>query len=592
VLSFSATQLGCFAADYGQILDNSLGGAKLTDSVGGYTGFDKPNANRANLNFDGNALLKWDALNVGNGQTLHFNNGGYTVLNTVINGMSTFAGAVSNTGKGAVVISNPNGMVMTDGASFAMQGPLTLTTQRIVNFDEDTGAYGLATSKSGKGFIKIEDSTLESVGELVLMTRNGSDFIAVNNSTITVKEPKATQAVVMHANGDIDIVNLTVNAKGGETVLKSKGNITVDKSTFYSDLTAEALKTVTKSTKDPVVRESDSKTTISLLANGVKIAEDITEAEALALMTDSAITYEIEKVVATPIDITKIVTERRGDIKITDTNVYGDTTLTAHNITLNNFGLLEGKTLTDNALANIKNIFKKTDTKTLTTTTEYTWVSTPDIVALEYNAIYGNGAKAIQAGLAEDTGKKTGQKIGGSYNSETGEFTVGKSPNGANELQAWIYIPAGDKLANGTKIVKAGNNYIIAGTENKGEFTANELGDVKGYEKGKFALIVSKPFKGKFTNINLMTLTPYEAIYGNGKDARNANLAEDNGGAAGQKIGGSYNSETGEFTVGKSPNGANDINAWIYAPEGAAKPAAGTKIVAGPNGGYILAGTN
>ena len=73
------------------------GGAYINTATGGIIDITK-STNQADLNFNGNAHVNWNTLNVDKGQTLNFNAvgaSGLTVLNTVNYGMSTFAGNVN-----------------------------------------------------------------------------------------------------------------------------------------------------------------------------------------------------------------------------------------------------------------------------------------------------------------------------------------------------------------------------------------------------------------------------------------------------------------------------------------------------------------
>ena len=54
-------------------------GADIESSTGGFTGFDKPSNNEANLNFNDDAVINWGHLNVGSGQILNFLNGNYVL---------------------------------------------------------------------------------------------------------------------------------------------------------------------------------------------------------------------------------------------------------------------------------------------------------------------------------------------------------------------------------------------------------------------------------------------------------------------------------------------------------------------------------
>ncbi len=106
--------------DGSAVIDNT-GGANLTQTV-----------KKVTLGIQGNGnTITWDKLNVPKGKQLDFNfsAAGQVALNKVLTGVSTFSGAVTSSGQaGHVVISNPNGIVVANGAVFNMVGGLTMTT--------------------------------------------------------------------------------------------------------------------------------------------------------------------------------------------------------------------------------------------------------------------------------------------------------------------------------------------------------------------------------------------------------------------------------------------------------------------------------
>jgi len=335
LLAFNAMTLSCLAVTgtTGPILG---GNADLGTYSGGYTGFND-NGTRADLNFNNHATLNWNTLNVGTGQTLNFNNGSFSVLNNVSGSMSTFAGTVSSTGTGTILISNPNGMLMTPGASFAMAGPLVLTTQG-VTLNPTTGIPAFDAPTTGStSYIEINGAALMAGGELVLRTANGADYLAVSNSTITVNPLNAPQSVIMDTNGDFFI---TAETQSGQTILQSKGDITVSDSTIISDLTAECLATTTLGAPYISAGPTTGSTYYEYYYTtgaGTFDASGMTEEQIQSI--PGIISYEIQEKADTTETVTRISDTTRGDITITNTNVYdnGNISLTARNITLDSF---------------------------------------------------------------------------------------------------------------------------------------------------------------------------------------------------------------------------------------------------------------
>jgi filamentous hemagglutinin family protein len=142
VLTILAATVGLMAPAMADINLNGATSGQVFEGngLGSNYGAYVNNARNATITSDGtradiNATARfshidWRTLNVGKGQTLNYNfvNGSGVSLNTVQNGMSKFAGALTSNG-GHVIISNANGMMFVDGASVTMPtGALTLTT--------------------------------------------------------------------------------------------------------------------------------------------------------------------------------------------------------------------------------------------------------------------------------------------------------------------------------------------------------------------------------------------------------------------------------------------------------------------------------
>ena len=213
--------------------DNGSGGAQINGSHGGFTGVEKPDSNNANLNFNGDAVLDWGFLNVGKNQSLNFINGNWAVLNNVLNGMSTIAGSITG-GQGAIIISNPNGMLMAPGGSISTAGTLVLTTQDLtdkytfndgklnINYDYlnnpnfSDGIYNVIALNGGKisggninliaKGIDLKDADLTSSGNISFTTKDGANFIqaAANVSK--------TNGIKFDNNSSIQIANSSLRS--------------------------------------------------------------------------------------------------------------------------------------------------------------------------------------------------------------------------------------------------------------------------------------------------------------------------------------------------------------------------------------------
>ena len=246
------------------VLENGYGGADISASHGGFTGVDKKDENNANLNFNGDAVLDWGHLNVGAGQSLNFINGNSAVLNNVLNGMSTIAGIISG-GQGAIIISNPNGMLMAPGGSISTAGTLVLTTQDLVNkWTLDNGklninfndaafkdyTYNVIALNSGSVFsggdlniiakgIDVKASNITSNGNLSFTTTDGANFIAASTDI------SKTNNIKFENGNSIQMANSSITSTNGEgtiNLVTDKGAIDVKGTNFTAKNTKMTAK--------------------------------------------------------------------------------------------------------------------------------------------------------------------------------------------------------------------------------------------------------------------------------------------------------------------------------------------------------------
>ena len=240
---FAAMPMSYAAIDTG--LGAGNGGAVINNAQGGFAGINGAGTGNVDLNFNGNAHVNWDTLNVNKGESLNFNaiNGvnGITVLNTVNQGMTNVAGQISaNSGIGRLIISNPNG-VLFNGATFDAAGDVMITTQPLTATFID-GAMDV-TKVAGTvpvGVVQIVDSDFSVGGEfnilapsidvvagtikaqngLKLVTENGQDYVSGG-----FKDAVRMEAV--NIDGDVYIVSNkgTVKTVGGGTI---NGNLKIE----------------------------------------------------------------------------------------------------------------------------------------------------------------------------------------------------------------------------------------------------------------------------------------------------------------------------------------------------------------------------
>ena len=214
-------------------LGSNYGGAEVKSITGGYAGHNI-SGGTATFKFDANSHVNWNRLNLNKGETINFNavsgKNGLTVLNTVNNGMSTFAGNINaNSGIGKLIISNPNG-VLFDGAKFTTAGDAMITTKNMTNVNVNNitdGTWGTFKDTATGDLVQVQilnnsdfgvggnftivapkivgEASKITAGNLKLITANGADYTAQN---ATIKDTKAVTTLrAMNINGNVEIVN-------------------------------------------------------------------------------------------------------------------------------------------------------------------------------------------------------------------------------------------------------------------------------------------------------------------------------------------------------------------------------------------------
>ena len=273
---FATMQISFASIDTG--LGAGLGGAEINNITGGYAGIDGIGTGNVDLNFDGNAHVNWDTLNVGSGESLNFNAvdgaNGLTILNTVNSGMTNVYGSISaNDGISRLIISNPNG-VLFNGATFDAAGDVMLTTQPMTaTFIDGAMNVSNVAGTVPAGFVQIKDSNFNVGGEfnilapyieiasgsvsaqngMKLVTSNGQDYLSIKNAFGEEKYP-GVELVAVNIDGDVYIENSggsvrTVNGgtiDGNVNVKSDNGSVAFnyrnngEKLTVNGDLTSDA----------------------------------------------------------------------------------------------------------------------------------------------------------------------------------------------------------------------------------------------------------------------------------------------------------------------------------------------------------------
>ena len=234
-----------------------LSDASINHVDGGFKGSVAGN-NSLDLNFNGNAHVNWNKLNVGKGESLNFNAvdgaNNLTILNTVNSGMTNIYGTVSaNSGVSKLIISNPNG-VLFDGANFTTAGDTLITTQamganfvngnmNITNLQEAT-VNGVVIKNSDfkvGGEFNIMAPSINAVKSAIradkgvkLITANGQDYLVAPAEGTTISDAGVRMETI-EVDGNIyvlsgkDIVKVVNGANiNGDLTVDSKGIVSLN----------------------------------------------------------------------------------------------------------------------------------------------------------------------------------------------------------------------------------------------------------------------------------------------------------------------------------------------------------------------------
>ena len=241
---FASMQVSYAAIDTGLGVGN--GGAVINNTTGGFVDIKTGNGS-ADLNFNGDAHVNWDSLNVNKGESLNFNAVGgannLTILNTVNHGMSNIYGQISaNGGIGKLIISNPNG-VLFDGATFTTAGDAMITTQPMTaTFVNGAMDISNVATTTPVGVVTIQDSNFNVGGQfnilapsinvvrgtvktkdgLKLITENGQDYLSTGNDDST----KGVRLEAVNIDGNVYVIadKGIVKTVGGGDI---KGNLNI-----------------------------------------------------------------------------------------------------------------------------------------------------------------------------------------------------------------------------------------------------------------------------------------------------------------------------------------------------------------------------
>ena len=359
---FASMQVSYAVIDTGLGVGN--GGGVINNVTGGFVGVDGAGTGNVDLNFNGNAHVNWDSLNVNKNESLNFNAtdgaSGLTILNTVNHGMSNIYGQVSaNQGISQLIISNPNG-VLFDGAQFTTAGDAMITTKDLSGVKaEDLNKFDIKDAKYSKIFndngklipIEIKNNSTFNVGgdysivaaginaanstinakAVKLVTANGQDYLALNQ-TAPNKAQTVARMSAMNVNGDLYITNdvgaLEIKNGGtinGNTNIITGGNVTINRTNNDNRLSMNGDVKVVNNGARAFLRNADVKGNLEMTNGGGFLDVGDVHVTKNAKLTTKDVSQNIDNNCTTPVKHFVHV--------IGDTQVDGDLAIESkHNI--------------------------------------------------------------------------------------------------------------------------------------------------------------------------------------------------------------------------------------------------------------------
>ena len=293
---FASMQLSYAAIDTG--LGNGLGGAVIDSTVGGFVNAEM-GSNFANLNFNGDTHVKWDTLNLNNGETLNFNAvdgaNGLTILNTVNHGMSRIYGSINaNDGISHLIISNQNGMLF-DGAHFTTAGDVMLTTSGYTYVPtracgaDNGGSIIIDEASPLTSGIVIKNSDFNVGGKLDVRsslidasqshfsTNDGLYFTAIDNPNVVTSytDNNSIKLDAISVDGDIyitsekgDITWTNGGEVNGNLKIDSTGNAFINKANNGNTLNVTGNVDIKGSGEHMTLRNADIGGDLNMMNNG------------------------------------------------------------------------------------------------------------------------------------------------------------------------------------------------------------------------------------------------------------------------------------------------------------------------------------
>ncbi|MGM9540148.1 filamentous hemagglutinin N-terminal domain-containing protein [Anaerovibrio sp.] len=186
----------CLALGTGHAMAMPTGGS-IVAGADNIKNFVENPASGAVIDFNGNGVINWNAFNIGTNEALTFNVAQNAMAFNYVSGgdISTILGHLTQSGKGSMVLCNPNGILVGNGAVINANDLTMMTMQldndQLKNIFTDAGSSILANVGS-EGRIAIADGVYISSGADI---SSDDDGVHISSGADVWKENTASCAV-------------------------------------------------------------------------------------------------------------------------------------------------------------------------------------------------------------------------------------------------------------------------------------------------------------------------------------------------------------------------------------------------------------
>ena len=230
----------CFALSASNALAMPSGGTVVVGD-GNITGVTPGTlANGATITATSNGVIDWTSFSIGNGESLTFALGGNTVLNRVTGDQLSSLLGTLDASSGNLIISNPNGIVVGNGANISannlMLTTLSLENDAVNNLFKDNDCIATLTNKNRTNGVTINGGIIEITKALDVIggtvtvadgvsitgmpTPTDIHLVAANKVDVSGGDAGVVSAVSTSAN----VVNIGTEG-GSSTTLNTYNNV-------------------------------------------------------------------------------------------------------------------------------------------------------------------------------------------------------------------------------------------------------------------------------------------------------------------------------------------------------------------------------